>query len=275
LRNVFTGDIEVLDRSLQNRLVAHNALFGPFCVLVPMVLLALILDAIAHREWRWATLSMAATTPSSATVLSIGALPLALSSAAVYWVLHTIAEPSETEAVLPTVDASSGRRRLYTTMGEALKNEDPTVVSSWKANESMTWIAWRPISLGCHVGLFSLACGCASALVVEGTPFMNAVHVILTITFFVSLILSGVLLTIGSKLSGAMALLRLAMLGGLLITFTVQSVTFFYVNQYIVNNYNIPHWIYASSEYLTLGLLAALPMTWVEDVAAAERSSMK
>lgn len=269
LRCVFGGEVEVLDRSCQNRLVVQYVMCGPALVLIPMVSAALAFDGLA-RGWRWPTLSMAATTPTSAAVLSMGSLPLAAASAPVFWVLRTISDNADT-----SLTPAAGKRRLgsafYSSMGAALRDRIP-----FRNNKSMEDLidngfrmpkSFRPSSMGCHAGLLSICCGCGAALVVEGTPIRNAMHNTLTISFFLLLISSEVLLTIGSKLSGAVAVLRMAALVSLLGTAIAQLVLFVYVNQYIHNSYNIPHSIYALSEYATLGLLVVWPLTWVPEIA--------
>lgn len=271
-RSTFQGKEEVWDRSPQNQLVVHWVLFAPSVVLLPAMATALSVDAICHGGWRWPTLSMAATNPTSAAVLGMASLPLAVASAAVFWVLATMLEA----AAASTGGAAAVGTPYQDTIRRASKNGGAFVAAaSSSLNMQPSLSLWRQVccQLGCCLACVSIACGCGAALLVEGAPLHNVLHDALSIAFFATMVMAEVFMSAGSGLSAALGQIRIFVAGMLLVCSLVQLALFLLVNQFIPNTYDIPHAVYALSEYGSLCLLLAWPITWVHEVSGAPLSS--
>lgn len=236
---VLGGSMEVLNKSPQNLPVLHWAMLGPFAVMFPMLSLALGLDALAHG-WRWPTLSMAVTTPSSAAVLAAAILPLCAAQATCFWIISELdGQPCRKTSRVPKLALDSDRSRRATLT-----------------------------QVGCNLGYAGVACGLGSGVVIEDTPFKQAVHEVLTIFFFGLFVVAFALIVLGSSLSGLAGRLRAVMFVGLAACSIAQLFFFLLVNQIWPNTLGLPHSIYAGSEYVNLLLLTSLFLTWVPDVAA-------
>eukprot|EP00933_Yihiella_yeosuensis_P004713 TRINITY_DN109112_c0_g1_i1.p1 TRINITY_DN109112_c0_g1~~TRINITY_DN109112_c0_g1_i1.p1 ORF type:complete len:566 (+),score=83.13 TRINITY_DN109112_c0_g1_i1:77-1774(+) len=283
LHQVLGGQEEVFDRSPRsNPVVVHMFLFLPLALMTVTLGIALSLDAWAHGGWRWATISMSATTPESAKTLQLGLPFCAASAAVVIWIIGT--------AVRRHAEGGLWKQRLlqHQSHGDGAKTEvvgtSATSASGPGKMKSSTkaqaWqqagpgaSPWRLVccQLGCQMGYVSLLFGfCAGAVMVEGNgTTKNILHNSMAIAFFVCLLSCIMLLVAGSEISGPAGQARILLLVLLVVSLASQLALFLLVNQIVVNAYALPHWLYASSEYASLLFACSIPVTWVNEVKAS------
>lgn len=255
---VFSRGVDVTDRSQENRLVVPWLLAGVVATLIPTLCIALWLDMVGCPDgslkctshWRWPTLSMASASPAGHFALALGVPPLLVAGSATAWIIDIA--PLARRARLP-LDRPSASMLWEQRLPRPLPSAPPKlrVLSRW---------------LGCRLMVGSMALGAAAALCPENTPIRAALHVTATILFFVMLLFAVLLCAAGADNSTLFGLFRVLVTALIIKCMVALLVLFVLVNQYVPNELNIPHAIYAGTEYLLLVLLGLWPLTWAEDV---------
>lgn len=179
--------------------------------------------------------------------MAFGTPPLVLATAAMVWILD--ASP----VVRPRLLSHAAS---WAPWDRELPWKLPSAPQ--KLRGSCRWI-------GCRFLYAAMVLGTASGLCLKDGPIRNVLHTFVTMPFFICVWLAVIFCTASAENSTVFGLLRFVVTAAIVKGMLVLLFVFMFAYEYIPNSLGLSPSLYAATEYAVLILLAAWPLTWMED----------
>mmetsp|Transcript_26795 Transcript_26795/g.46482 ORF Transcript_26795/g.46482 Transcript_26795/m.46482 type:complete len:530 (+) Transcript_26795:137-1726(+) len=249
LRTVLFGDssspsARVFDLTPHNPNVAHVLLGSVALIVLPTAVIGASFDWCSTSASHWPTISSATQCQPGGYFVAIVSVPAFTGVATVFWL----------------IDSTASSKTPWFQFHSAAKPwelQEPTLDSHQLA------LGKR---LGCVLGYAAAAFGLVAALIMKGTPIQNVLNLFFSIVSLGLLMIAMSLTVISSDPSTRSFRFRRGFTMLVCLPVMLIHMMLILAEQCIPSHYEMPHSLYAMTEYLVVILLTVWPMTWALEV---------
>jgi len=254
LRTVLLGEstsasAKIFDLSPHNPNVAHVLLGAVALILLPTAVIGASFDWCSSGQSHWPTISTATLCQPGGYFVAIVSVPAFTGVATVFWL----------------IDSTAATKASWLQYHKSKTWEFQEGIHQESSFNPQQLAMGR--RLGCLLGYTGAFFGLAAALIMKGTPLQNVMNLFCSI-MSLGLIMIAMALTVLSAdpTSNQSVRFRRCLTMLVCLPMMIVHIMLMLADQCLPSYYQVPHAIYAITEYIVVLLLAAWPLTWAAEV---------
>lgn len=259
LRTVLLGEstspsAKVFDLSSHNPNVAHVLLGGVALIVLPTAVIGASFDWCSSGEPHWPTISMATLCQPGGYFVAIVSVPAFTGVATVFWLIDS------------TAATKTSWLQFHATKPWEAQNEKSDHLHGSREsviNPQQLALGKR---LGCCLGYAGAFFGLVAALIMKGTAIQNVLNLFFSIMSLGLIMIAMALTVLSSDPSTQNFRFRRCLTMLVCLPMMILHMMLILADQCLPSHYQIPHSLYAMTEYLVVLLLSVWPLTWAAEV---------
>lgn len=248
-RTVLFGDssstaAKIFDLTPHNPNVAHVLLGSVALIVLPTAVIGASFDWCSNLDSHWPTIASTTFCQPGGYFVAIVSVPTFTAVATVFWL----------------IDSTASTKTPWFQFTSSAK---PWEMQGSNLDSNQLALGKR---LGCALGCASAAFGLLAALIMKGTPLQNVFNLFFSILSLGLLMIAMSLTVISSDPSTVNFHFRQGFTLLVCLPVMLLHIMLILAEQCLPTHYEMPHSLYAMTEYMVVVLLAFWPLTWTMEV---------